>query len=462
MRTFFWGLCLLSLAACSASRRSMRYFSKTFQPEVETSPVFARSVTGFHLLDAASGRELCAVNADKYFTPASNTKILTLATCLKVLGDSIPGVSYCRYAEKLDTPPYVFTTILFRGTGDPTFLHPQFQAWQPVRNLLASADELDFDRTSMKDARFGPGWSWDDYSDGYAAERASMPVYGNVMHLSRNGDHWKLEPDYFQDSVKVGGFEDAMTPDFSIHRAETSNTVYLPPVFVPRIQNESDLSVDFQLDIPIYRVEQNLLQLILGSLQPVGHKIGGLEILGITQPKQILYSAPVDTVYRRMMQHSDNFIAEQLLLVCSGVKFDSLKQAAIIAWAKDSVFAGLPNPPKWVDGSGLSRYNLISPRFLTALLRRLYLEQPRERLFSLFPAGGVSGTLADWYGGPAGKPFVFAKTGTLSGVHCLSGYLVAKSGKVLIFSFMHNNFLGSSRAWKQEMQRLLSEAYMHY
>jgi len=152
-------------------------------------------------------------------------------------------------------------------------------------------------------------------------------------------------------------------------------------------------------------------------------------------------------------------VAEQLLLLCAGVKYDTLQQEKIIPWVKDSLFGALPNPPRWVDGSGLSRYNLITPRYLSGVLQQLYREQPRERLFSLFPAGGISGTLTDWYRGPDGKPFVFAKSGSMSGVQCLSGYLVAKSGKVLIFSFMHNNFVGSGKPWKTEMQRVLLDIY---
>ncbi len=170
-----------------------------------------------------------------------------------------------------------------------------------------------------------------------------------------------------------------------------------------------------------------------------------------------LYSTPLDTVLRRMMHQSDNFIAEQMLLVCAGVKFDLLKQDTMIKWMLDSTQNSLPQRPKWVDGSGLSRYNLMTPQSIAQVLLKLWKEQPRERLFSLFPAGGVSGTIADMYAGKDNKPYVFAKTGGMGGVQCLSGYVVCKSGKVLVFSFMHNNFVGSSKAWKVEMQRILEQ-----
>ena len=455
MRTVLLLLFTLCLAACAGSRRSERYFRKRLKPDIEASPVFSRAFTGFHLIDAATGRELCSVNADRYFIPASNTKILTLATCLKVLGDSIPGVRYTRYEEISDTAPLVQTTISFRGTGDPTFLHPAFQAWQPVHRMLLSADHLEFDHSHMKEARFGPGWSWDDFGDAYSAERASMPVYGNLIRLRLDSKRWLTEPGYFQSFLKASSFEDAAIWNYGIHRDEASNTIFIPPDINLQTGAEITFPEGYQPDIPVFQAEQHLLTLIMGSLDTADHPISGSEVLGLGKPLQVMFSTPVDTVYRRMMHQSDNFIAEQLLLVCSGVKFDTLKQAPLMAWTKDSLFAGLPDPPRWVDGSGLSRYNLASPRFLTGLLRKLYLEQPQERLFSLFPAGGVSGTIAEWYAGPDGKPFVFAKTGSMSGVHCLSGYLKTKSGKILIFSFMHNNFTGSNKPWKAEMQRLL-------
>jgi D-alanyl-D-alanine carboxypeptidase/D-alanyl-D-alanine-endopeptidase (penicillin-binding protein 4) len=80
---------------------------------------------------------------------------------------------------------------------------------------------------------------------------------------------------------------------------------------------------------------------------------------------------------------------------------------------------------------------------------------PQERLFSLLPAGGVSGTISDSYKGQ-GKPFVFAKTGSLSNNHCLSGYVVTNKGKVLIFSFMNNHFVEGSAVVKKEMNKILT------
>ena len=91
----------------------------------------------------------------------------------------------------------------------------------------------------------------------------------------------------------------------------------------------------------------------------------------------------------------------------------------------------------------------------------LYRELPRERLFSIFPAGGRSGTVREYYAGEE-QPYIYAKTGTLSNRHCLSGYLLARSGKVYVFSFMNNNYLGSSKPVKLEMEKVLRYVRDHF
>jgi D-alanyl-D-alanine carboxypeptidase/D-alanyl-D-alanine-endopeptidase (penicillin-binding protein 4) len=153
------------------------------------------------------------------------------------------------------------------------------------------------------------------------------------------------------------------------------------------------------------------------------------------------------------MLPSDNFIAEQLLLLCSDRLFDTINTSKIIAYAKDSLLADAPDQLRWYDGSGISRYNLFTPRTIVYVLQKMYQQYPEERLFSLFAQGGVSGTIRKWYA--AEQPYIFAKTGTLRNLHCLSGYIKTDNGKTLLFSFMHNNFNSSSQSLKVEMQKIL-------
>ena len=131
-----------------------------------------------------------------------------------------------------------------------------------------------------------------------------------------------------------------------------------------------------------------------------------------------------------------------------------------IDYSLKNYLQGIPQKPRWVDGSGLSRYNLFTPESSVFLLKKMYKEIPKEKLFSYFPVGGESGTLKKYF--KNNEPFIFAKSGTLSNNYSLSGYLVTKKGTVLIFSFMNNHYQGSSVERKKEMHEYFLKLYEKY
>ncbi|MBP6810249.1 MAG: D-alanyl-D-alanine carboxypeptidase [Saprospiraceae bacterium] len=452
-------LLALLLPSCTVFKSRDTRSALKIKREVAHSPIFSKAFTGFTLLDPTTGATLADFNGDHYFIPASNTKILTLATCLEVLGDSVPGVQYA----------YPYNGIVFRGTGDPTFLHPKFEAWQKARRLLYRPPvDLLYIHRRFDEGRFGAGWAWDDFNEGYQVERSAMPIYGNCIQVigRLNGD-FHVEPTFFNPFFRRNWQVEAST---KTRRSEEHN--YWVVDSFPALTAQTlpfrtaskclPLVEHFSPDESHYFEQPRtlLIELLSDTLKRTVQELcydAFPELESPTYPWRTLYSTPIDTVLRRMMHQSDNFIAEQMLMVCAGVKFDLLKQDTLVKWMLDSTLNSLPQRPKWVDGSGLSRYNLMTPQSIGQVLLKLWREQPHERILSLFPAGGISGTISDWYAGKDGKPYVFAKTGGMGGVQCLSGYVVCNSGKVLIFSFMHNNFVGSNRAWKLEMQRLLEQ-----
>ncbi len=139
-----------------------------------------------------------------------------------------------------------------------------------------------------------------------------------------------------------------------------------------------------------------------------------------------IWSGVIDSLLRPMMFRSDNFLAEQLLrTVNKQVNFDTL-----------DLFKGMPQKPAWVDGCGLSRYNLFSPQHFVFILNKMYAEFGMNRIKTIFPSGN-NGTLKNYY--VADKGSVYAKTGSLTGVIALSGYVYTKKNKLLIFSVLVNN-----------------------
>jgi D-alanyl-D-alanine carboxypeptidase/D-alanyl-D-alanine-endopeptidase (penicillin-binding protein 4) len=153
-------------------------------------------------------------------------------------------------------------------------------------------------------------------------------------------------------------------------------------------------------------------------------------------------------------------IAEQLLLACAAKVSDTLNTDIAIKYSLENFLSDLPDDIRWVDGSGLSRYNLFTPRSIVKLWEKIYEEVPQVRLFKLLAVGGQPGTLSNLYQGS--QPFVFGKTGSLSNNHCLSGYLITKKGKIYIFSFMNSNFVASSKEIRTMIQNLLINLHNKY
>jgi D-alanyl-D-alanine carboxypeptidase/D-alanyl-D-alanine-endopeptidase (penicillin-binding protein 4) len=127
------------------------------------------------------------------------------------------------------------------------------------------------------------------------------------------------------------------------------------------------------------------------------------------------------------------------------------------------LMAGMnPENYRLVDGSGLSHYNLLSAELIIAVLKHMYNEEPDlyEVLNESFPIAGIDGTLGRRMGGSIAEKRVNAKTGTLSGVSALSGYLTSKSGSLLAFSILMQNFVNNTstaRAFQDEICKILVE-----
>ncbi|PWK72468.1 D-alanyl-D-alanine carboxypeptidase/D-alanyl-D-alanine-endopeptidase (penicillin-binding protein 4) [Mucilaginibacter oryzae] len=392
--------------------------------------------TGFALYDMDEQKMIYELNADKYFTPASNTKLFTFYTCLKMLGDSIPAL---RYQIRGDS-------LVFWGTGDPTFLHSDLKGVNGLNFLRSSNRQLFYSPGNYSGELFGPGWAWDDYNDYYQAEITALPIEDNVARLYADRDgNMQVAPRYLKRFLNADvNYHPAR---FNVKRDLLTNNFVYPAGEIPP---------GYKQEIPW----KTSLQLTIALLQDTLKKPVSLLQTPMPADTKIIYNANADSVYRRMLQPSDNFIAEQLLLVCSSIKFNTLNADSVINYAKTNLLNDLPDVPQWVDGSGLSRYNLFTPRDMVTLLLKIHDEVKDEKLlYSMMPIGGVAGTIKSAYKTDNGQPFVWAKTGSLSNNHNQSGYLVTRKGKRLAFAFMNNNFVRPGREIRDEMVRIMT--YIH-
>lgn len=377
--------------------------------------------TGLCIYEPASETYWIRLQSDRFFIPASNTKLFSLYAGLHFLGDSIPAARVYEHQGQ----------VYFSPTADPTFLHPSFPR-QPLLEWLLKARDTVYFCGNQPVTPLGYGWTWDDYDQDYAAERSAFPVFGNQVWF--NLPNLPFESRYpqvpFSRSVPSEWKTTKVTPGIF----ETQFTVK-PEASHFRLPAQNQFITDTSgklHSVPFLTHQSQTALAILSNLleKPVEW------LPEMPDTGRILYSQATDTLLRDMMYESDNFFAEQTLLMAALKHTGTLKEQQMIDTLLKTDLAKLPQRPEWVDGSGLSRYNLFTPEDLVFILEKMRFDFGLERLKTLLPTGGT-GTLRSLYKEDSG--FIFAKTGTLSNQVALSGFLITQKGKLLVFSMMAGN-----------------------
>lgn len=426
---FFFAI-TLTLSACSVHKRMARQVNKQF----EKSQVVSQYHVGFALYDPADQQLIYGKNQDTYFTPASNTKLFTFYAGLKMVPDSLPSLRYVEHGDSL----------IFWGTGDPSLLHTGLKNVKALEFLKNSGKKLYFAPGRYSGNFYGNGWAWDDYNDYYQAEINELPLMDNMLLVESQAGKLRISPAALRSCVSLDTSD--RTTAFRVVRDFNQNLFKYPNTAVPATYNQQ---------VPFKTSTILTINLLSDTLKkPVG-------LIRMTMPEnaKTLYGIKSDSVFKAMMLPSDNFIAEQLLLVYSDRISADLNTTKAISYIKDKYLSKLPGNASWVDGSGLSRGNLFTPREMVSLLDSIYVTvHNNQRLFDMLPAGGKSGTLRNAYP-KTDNPFVFGKTGSLSNVHNQSGYVLTKKGKVYLYAFMNNNFVLPTAAVRAEMARIVT--YIH-
>jgi D-alanyl-D-alanine carboxypeptidase/D-alanyl-D-alanine-endopeptidase (penicillin-binding protein 4) len=400
--------------------------SKKIQKELEEQAANNNYFTGVVVYNTKTKKKIIDFQGSKYFTPASNTKLFTFYTAWKTLKDSVVSFEYANVKDSL----------IIRGAGDPGFLEDTINtnSLDFLRSANANIYLID---EKIEDSPYGDGWSWDDFPYYYMPEKSIFPVYGNTVKLNKTGDSLNVIPSFFLNKVK-------MVDQFQTLRAPEENLFYV---------KKTDVHID--KSVP-FKTSNQLVADLLG--QELGAKV-----TLIPNKESYLFQpykrVPYDTLFTKMLVVSDNFIAEQLMLQVSKKTVGKFSVTEGIQYALDNYLKEIPQKPRWVDGSGLSRYNLFTPASMVYVLQKMYEEIPRDKLFGYFPEGGKTGTLKNNY---EGQPYIRAKSGSLSNNYSLSGYLITKKGTLLIFSYMNNHFQGASAARKKEMKVYFSRLYDTY
>jgi len=400
---------------------------------------------GFILYDPSTKDTIIQWNGDKHFIPASNTKLFTYYVAKKLLGEKIPIINYEISGDRL----------IFQGAGDPSTMG-FYDANQTLYAFLKDANKkLFYDNSNFQDERLGAGWSWDDYSYYYQKEKSAIPIYGNAtqIKLHKDQDSVQVFPNMMRKYITFDSTHNAL-----VSRAFTTNKININLNKLRR--NHQLVEVPFHFDGLIQKriLEETLQQNIYDGL------------LLDRNTAQTMYHNMGDSLYYDLMQISDNFVGEQLLYCIANEKGLPLSTKKAIAYIKTNVIQDCPDEIRWVDGSGLSRFNLFTPRSMIWILEQIDDLISEEELKRIFPHGNGKDSFHPVFKSPKDysftkditnkvKPFVYAKTGSLSNNHNISGYIYTISGKKLLFSFMNNNYMNSKSEIVDAMHTILSIVY---
>jgi serine-type D-Ala-D-Ala carboxypeptidase/endopeptidase (penicillin-binding protein 4) len=465
---------LIILSSCSIQQK----ISRSAKQVINDSSLLTAHV-GISIYEPATGKYWYNYQGDKYFVPASNTKIPTCYAAMKYLGDSLVGLRYGFPEEDKLKSQF----LIVQPTGDPTFLHEDYKK-HPVFDFLENKIVKENFKpglldTIWKDQRWGSGWAWNDYQETYMAERSSFPIYGNIVTIklvdSQNrvvkgkieGFEWlnlfSTGDTYFDSilnwSIQNRPRKNLLEPSPSIDVARDIASNLFSVTHASRPFSQKAISFFTASGFPTLDILKYKFKKEFGVAWPEGKKnmygyIDPYSDFGRFQMTKwnIIHSQATDSLLKPMMHRSDNFFAEQSLLMVSNERLGIMNDAKIIDTLLKTDFKDLPQKPRWVDGSGLSRYNLFTPQDFVAILNKMKNEFGMERIKVILPTGG-EGTISSYY--KADSNYIFVKTGTLSGVVALSGFLYTKKGKLLIFSTLVNNHQASATAVRRAVEKFL-------
>jgi D-alanyl-D-alanine carboxypeptidase/D-alanyl-D-alanine-endopeptidase (penicillin-binding protein 4) len=459
-------LLLIFLASCSVQKQ----IAKSANENVLSAPALQTAHVGISIYEPAANKYWFNYQGDKYFVPASNTKIPACYAAMKYLGDSLVGLRY-RYQEYLNT-------YYILPSGDPTFLHEDFKTHRVLDFYKRNIDQkFEFDVSFIwHEFPWGNGWSWNDFEDGYMAERSPLPIYGNVVKFKKNG----VISFPYSDSTGYTAIGIETYPKYFQKKLEVQTPAYEPGKFtINRKLDENRFLIRYagssfnSATIPFVTNNENTYLKLLSDTIHIhwaftvndepyaanSYHNGSVIYPGnshnLIQGRRsyiVIHSQPTDSLLKPMMHRSDNFFAEQSLLMVSNERLGYMNDEKIIDTLLKTDFKDLPQKPRWADGSGLSRYNLFTPQDLVAILNKMKNEFGMERIKNILPTGG-EGTLSSYYNKESG--YIYAKTGTLSGIVSISGFLYTKKNKLLIFSILVNNHNGSATDIRRAVEKFI-------
>lgn len=414
---------------------------------------------GMIVSDPKTGNILFARRADYLFTPASVQKLFTASAAIIELGANFQFRTQLLSTAKI-SGGVLLGDLSVKFSGDPSLKSAQLLALIERLQSVGVKEikgNIRIDNSDYNDIPYPPGWMWEDLSYGYAAPLNAVILDRNkfILHFVPGvvGQHPKLQPDLPEG---VLNFENNLMTTSQYHDY-CPITIYSDYKNQYRINGCLDKQWGEQRRTLAIRNPVPLAEaLISQALEKSGVKFNGKFVIEKAESgSRVLAehtSEPLTMIVKEMLKKSDNLTTDTLLKKVGQHFFkqqgnwqNGLRALKKILGPRTGINfeKNLIN-----DGAGLSRYNLLSPQQLVKLLNYDYKNnEVRRVLFKTLPVGGIDGTLKGRMRGNDIRGRVHAKTGSMTGVTALAGYVETRHNGVVTFAILVNGFVGKDYAY---------------
>lgn len=393
------------------------------------------------------------------FHPASNMKLLTTAAALRQLGPNFRYQTEVRTDVAALGDSIIHGNIYLKGYGNPELSSQDL--WRLAFKLKELGvkrirGDLICDESYFDDLYFGAGWMIDDVSSWYWPPISALTINRNCVTVTvAPGAHSgnpllvKLQPP--TSYVKIENFgatvdstDSLQIKKFKVERKwrQQENTIVIEGGMARRSEPE-------EFDIEVVEPALYAGTLFSEMLQSEKILLEGNILKGVVPDTTALLAAHTSAPISNLIQHtnkiSDNLYAELLLKTLGAQTHGAPGTAEKGLFALHQFFSeiGIDTTTfSLADGSGVSRYNLITPDQIIELLKTMYRDfRVQAEFLASLPIAGVDGTLARRMKGTAAEGKLRAKTGSLSGVSALAGYTTTADGEPLAFSIIMQHFV---------------------
>jgi D-alanyl-D-alanine carboxypeptidase/D-alanyl-D-alanine-endopeptidase (penicillin-binding protein 4) len=445
--------------------------SKRIQEQIDNivNAVDLNMHIGIEIVSLTTGKIIYSNNASHLFLPASCIKLMTAAAALDLLGPDYRFRTVV-YTDGQIEKGVVTGNLWIRGSGDPElsiYSLEELIVQLKRKGIQKINGNLYSDLSGSDGICQGPGWAWDDGAvdwncplDALMVNRGCVDIWVKPNRICGVPPDILIDPgtDYIE--VKNLALTAKEDETLSVERR------WMTKENVIDIKGNVSLAQEAKkFTIPVESPHLYALHLFSSLLRKEGITLMGEIGEGKGEPSftevAAYTSRPLFEILVDMVKASDNLIADTLFKqigqqVVGGLASWKNGQEAIKSFLMKKV--GLNATGLMiVDGSGLSRYNLLSPHQLVTLLTWIDQQAISPYFTASLPISGVDGTLKKRMTQPFIRGKVCAKTGTLMGVSTLSGYAMTQNGERLVFSIMINGFTKQPSEYKREVEDQILE-----